>query len=177
MNPDFTKTHFALFGLDPTFALDAKALDKAYLEVQKEVHPDRYVNAVDNEKRLAAQWAAQANEAYRTLKSPLNRGRYLLKLNGIDTEEERNTAMPIAFLTEQIEWREAVVEAKAGRDDAALDVLATQKRRDEIKLFALLATQLADLDTLVNARETVRKLRFLEKLGEEIQLAAEAIES
>lgn len=181
MTPDFTKTHFALFGLSPIFAIDIKALDKAYLEVQKEVHPDRFVNAADNEKRLAAQWAAQANEAYRTLKSPLNRGRYLLKLNGIDTEEERNTAMPIQFLMQQMEWREAVVDAKAARDDAALSVLTQQKHADEKTLFSLLATQLANpesmTESMINARETVRKLRFLEKLGEEIQLAAEAIES
>jgi molecular chaperone HscB len=177
MTPDFTKTHFALFGLNPIFAIDAKALDKAYLDVQKEVHPDRFVNAADNEKRLAAQWAAQANEAYRTLKSPLNRGRYLLKLNGIDTEEERNTAMPIQFLMQQMEWREAVVEAKAARDDAALSLLTEQKYADEKTLFSLLAAQLAKPESMINARETVRKLRFLEKLGEEIQLATEAIES
>lgn len=177
MTPDFTKTHFALFGLSPIFAIDAHALDMAYLDVQKEVHPDRFVNATDNEKRLAAQWAAQANEAYRTLKTPLNRGRYLLKLNAIDTEEERNTAMPIAFLMQQMEWREAVVDAKTKRDDAALNALALQKKTDETALFALLATQLTNSATMVEARETVRKLRFLEKLGEEIDLAAEALES
>jgi molecular chaperone HscB len=177
MTPDFTKNHFALFGLASTFAIDANALDKAYLDVQKEVHPDRFVNAPDNEKRLAAQWAAQANEAYRTLKSPLNRGRYLLELNGIDTEEERNTAMPIAFLMQQMEWREAVVEAKVKRDDAALNTLAKQKQLDEKTLFALLAEQLASNAIMAEARETVRKLRFLEKLGEEIDLATEALES
>lgn len=176
MNPDFTKTHFALFGLAPSFAIDADDLDRAYRDVQREVHPDRFANAPDVEKRLAAQWATQANEAYRTLKSPLGRGRYLLKINGIDTEEERNTAMPLAFLTQQMEWREAVVEARAAHDEQALVGLAKQKHADEKALFALLSTQLATAATMIDARETVRKLRFLEKLGEEIDLASEALE-
>ncbi len=176
INPDFTKNYFALFALAPSFTIDVSVLDRAYRDVQREVHPDRFANAPDVEKRLAAQWATQANEAYRTLKSPLNRGRYLLKINGIDTEEERNTAMPLEFLMQQMEWREAVVEAKARQDETTLDALAKQKHTEEKTLFVLLATQLAETKTMVEARETVRKLRFLEKLGEEIDLANEAIE-
>lgn len=177
MNPDFSKNHFELFGVTPGFAIDVAALDVAYREVQREVHPDRFATASDAEKRLAAQWATQANGAYRTLKSPLNRGRYLLHLNGIDTEEERNTAMPLEFLMQQMEWREAVVEAKASKDEAKLDQLAADKRREEKLLFAKLAEQLAHSTSMADARETVRKLRFLEKLGEEIDIAAEEIES
>jgi len=183
MTPDFSQTYFALFSLQQAFDISRSQLDNAYLNVQREVHPDRFVNAPDSEKRLAAQWATQANEAYRTLKSPLNRGRYLLKLNGIDTEEERNTAMPIQFLMEQMEWREAVVDAKHNRDEATLNRLSNEKRASEKTLFTLLAEQLGTSTSanpnanMLAARETVRKLRFLEKLGEEIDLASEAIES
>jgi len=177
MNRDFSKTHFALFGLAPSFTLDLAALDRTYRDIQREVHPDRFANRPDAEKRLAAQWATRTNEAYRTLKSPLARGRYLLKLAGIDTEEESNTAMPIDFLMQQMEWREAVFEAKARRDESALDKLTAQKRTEEQALFAQLSEQLARPATMPLARDTVRKLRFLEKLGEEIDLASEAIES
>lgn len=163
--------------MTPAFTIDIAALDIAYREVQREVHPDRFATASDAEKRLAAQWATQANGAYRTLKSPLNRGRYLLQLSGIDTEEERNTAMPLEFLVQQMEWREAVVEAKAAKDDAKLAQLATDQRSEEKQLFAKLAEQLASKVSMPGARETVRKLRFLEKLGEEIDIAAEEIES
>ncbi len=177
MSPDFTKSHFALFGQPVGFDLDVAALDQTYRDIQREVHPDRFANAADAEKRIAAQWAMQVNEAYRTLKSPLARGRYLLKLNGIDTEEDSNTAMPVAFLMQQMEWREAVVAARNAHDDLALEQLAKDKRAEERALFSLLAEQLSVAATMRAARETVRKLRFLEKLGEEIDLASEAIES
>jgi molecular chaperone HscB len=177
MQPDFSKNHFELFDLPQAYALDTQALDRAYREVQREVHPDRFVSASDAEKRLAAQWATQANEAYRTLKSPLNRGRYLLKLNGIDTEEERNTAMPLEFLMQQMEWRESVESAKAAKDEATLGSLTRQKRAEETSLFTLLRDQLSGGTNMLAAKETVRKLRFLEKLGEEIDIATETLES
>jgi molecular chaperone HscB len=177
MNPDFSKNHFELFNLTQAYALDMQALDRAYREVQREVHPDRFVSASDAEKRLAAQWATQANEAYRTLKSPLNRGRYLLKLNGIDTEEERNTAMPLEFLMQQMEWREAVESAKAAKNEPMLDVLTKQKRTEEASLFTSLSEQLSGGANMIAAKETVRKLRFLEKLGEEIDIATESLET
>ena len=163
--------------MTPAFAIDVAALDVAYREVQREVHPDRFAAASDAEKRLAAQWATQANGAYRTLKSPLNRGRYFLRLNGINTEEESNTAMPLEFLMQQMEWREAVVDAKEKKDDAKLDELASEKQREEKLLFTKLAEQLSLPASMAYARETVRKLRFLEKLGEEIDIAAEEIDS
>jgi molecular chaperone HscB len=176
MSPDFSKNHFALFGLPVGFDVDLARLDQTYRDVQREVHPDRFASALDSEKRLAAQWATKANEAYRTLKSSLARGRYILSLHGIDTEEESNTAMPVAFLMQQMEWREAVVEARAAHDEDALMKLSTSKRQEEQSLFALLAEQLSNDRSMPDARETVRKLRFLEKLGEEIDLASEAIE-
>ena len=175
MSPDFTKNHYQLFDLPLAYALDVPTLEHAYREVQREVHPDRFVTASDAEKRLAAQWATQANEAYRTLKSPLNRGRYFLHINGIDTEEESNTAMPLDFLHQQMEWREAVVDAKARGDRAQLDALAIQRINEEQRLFDHLGQQLSASATLIAARVTVRKLRFLEKLGEEIDDALEAL--
>jgi molecular chaperone HscB len=180
MTPDFSKNHFEIFNLPIAYRLDASSLDQAYRDVQREVHPDRFANASDVQKRLAAQWATQANVAYKTLKSPLARGRYILSLHAIDTEEESNTAMPVDFLMQQMEWREAVVAARDAHDEIALDRLTRDKRDAEKALIAQLTAQLSDvrdIATMREARETVRKLRFLEKLGEEIDLAAEHIES
>ncbi|MFY8063434.1 MAG: Fe-S protein assembly co-chaperone HscB, partial [Usitatibacteraceae bacterium] len=66
MSPDFSKSHFALFRLPVAFDLEVAALEQTYRDLQREVHPDRFANAPDAEKRIAAQWAMQVNEAYRT---------------------------------------------------------------------------------------------------------------
>jgi molecular chaperone HscB len=175
MNPDFSKNHFELFGLPVAFPLDLVALERTYRDLQREVHPDRFAAASDQEKRLAAQWATNVNEAYRTLKTPLARGRYLLKLSGFDTLEETNTAMPVDFLMAQMTWREAVVDAKAEGNEGTLDRLAAQNRAAEIELIALLENQLSNQSSFPEAVVSVRKLRFIEKLAEEIELASEAV--
>jgi molecular chaperone HscB len=177
MTPDFSKNHFELFNLPIAFAIDTAELDRAYREVQREVHPDRFTIASDAEKRLAAQWATRANEAYRTLKSPLNRGRYLLRIHGVDTEEESNTAMPVDFLMQQMDWREAVVDARREGSPERLDELSARHRADEAQLFLQLAGELNSPDGMAAARLTVRKLRFLEKLGEEIDDALESVDA
>lgn len=175
MSPDFTQNYFELFALPEAYELDVPALERAYRNLLREVHPDRFAGASDAEQRVAAQWATRANEGYRTLKSPLSRGRYFLRINGIDTEEESNTAMPLDFLHQQMEWREAVVDAKSRSDSVQLDTLAAQRISEEKILFEQLRQQLSTSATLIAARVTVRKLRFLEKLGEEIDDALEAL--
>jgi molecular chaperone HscB len=174
MSPDFTKNHFELFALPVSYDLDPQALERAYRDLLREVHPDRFSAASDAEKRLAAQWATRANEGYQTLKSPLKRGRYFLRINGIDTEEESNTAMPVDFLLQQMEWRGAVADARTVSDEASLHALARQRQDEERVMFDQLRQQLSNGTTLCEARLTVRKLRFLEKFGEEIDDALEA---
>ena len=83
---DAAKTHFQLFGLKPSFKLDAARLEEAYRALQAEVHPDKSAHLADSEQRLAMQRSTIVNEAYQTLKSPIRRARYLLALNGVDTQ-------------------------------------------------------------------------------------------
>ena len=80
------QNHFELFHLPQQFAVDLKALDQAYRDVQNQVHPDKFARSPDAEKRVAMQWATRANEAYQTLKSPLRRATYLCELHGVDGE-------------------------------------------------------------------------------------------
>ena len=90
--------HFSLFGLPARFDLDAQALENAWRAVAAQVHPDRYATASPAERRVAMQWAARANEAYRVLRDPLLRARYLCEQAGIDLQTESNTSMDTAFL-------------------------------------------------------------------------------
>ena len=169
-----TSSHFELFGLVPAFALDGARLDAAFRDIQAEVHPDRYARAGDAERRASLQMTTRVNEAYRTLKSPVRRAQYLLALNGVDVAFETETAMPQDFLLQQMELRE---ELEGAKDAAALDVLSRKllsERRD-------LERQIADrIDVEKNfeiAKPLVRKLMFLERLGEEIHEAYETREA
>jgi molecular chaperone HscB len=169
------QNHFELFGLPARFDVDAAALDAAYRDVQGRVHPDRFVNATDAEKRVAMQWATRANEAYQTLKNPQKRAQYLCELNGVDLQTESNTAMPMAFLMQQMEWREALGEARAEKDADALDALDKDVRMERKTMLAEVGKQL-DAGDFQKAAEGVRALMFLDKFGAEVQYAYEAIE-
>ena len=170
------QNHFELFQLPATFAIDAAALDSAYREVQGRVHPDRFVNATDAEKRVAMQWATRANEAYQTLKHPQQRARYLCELHGVEVNAESNTAMPMDFLMQQMEWREALDDARAGKDVDALDGLDAQVRRERKQMLEQVGRQL-DAGDYQGAAQGVRALMFLDKFGDEVQYAFEALEA
>src|ERR1700741_1656151 len=155
------QNHFELFNLPQQFAVDAGALDSAYRDVQGRVHPDKFINANDAEKRVAMQWATRANEAYQTLKNPQQRAKYMCELNGVDLQIESNTAMPMAFLMQQMEWREELAEARAGKDADALDALDQQLRRERKARLAEIEKQLDSADFHA-AAQGVRALMFLE---------------
>lgn len=169
------QNHFELFQLPARFEVDTAALDAAYREVQGRVHPDRFINAGEAEKRVAMQWATRANDAYKTLKNPQKRAQYLCELHGVDLQTESNTAMPMAFLMQQMEWREALGDARAAKDADALDALDKDVRMERTALLAQVGKQL-DAGEYDAAAQGVRALMFLDKFGEEVQYAYEAIE-
>jgi len=110
------QNHFELFGLSPAFVLDKQALEKAYREIQSQVHPDRFAHAGDAERRASLQWTTRVNEAYRTLQDPVQRAKHILELHGVDVAFETNTAMPTEFLMQQMELRESLEDATAKKD-------------------------------------------------------------
>jgi molecular chaperone HscB len=160
---DFQQNHFQLFGLPQSFKLDIAQLELAFRALQAEVHPDKAAHLADVEQRLAMQRSTLVNEAYQTLKSPIKRGRYLLSLQGVDTQEETNTAMPVDFLMAQMEWREAVAETR----------MKTGARELETELAVKIDVE-HDYEI---AAQLVRKLRFMEKLAEEINSAYDEIDN
>lgn len=170
------QNHFELFQLPQRFAIDTAALGRAYREVQNRVHPDKFVNASDAEKRVAMQWATRANEAYKTLKSPFRRAAYLCELNGVDLQIESNTAMPPAFLMQQMEWREAMEEAKAAKDADALECLE-KELHDARKAGLEQIAGLLDAGKFDEAAQGVRQLMFLEKFGDEIARIFETLDA
>ena len=172
---DFNADHFSLFGLQRSYRLDPLALDKRYREIQSEVHPDRFTQAGDSERRLSMQWATRVNEAYQTLKKPLPRAQYLLTLAGHEVDGHSNTAMPPEFLMEQMEWREAVAEARVARDLDELEQLHHRVKQRMNDRYEQLACLLDDEDYAL-AADRVRRLMFLDKLLFEIDDAMAALD-
>lgn len=172
INADF----FTLFDLPRRYHLEAGELDVRYRDLQAQVHPDRFVAASDAERRLSMQWATQANEAYATLKKPLSRAKYLLHLAGQDLGAENNTAMPVDFLLEQMEWREEVADARSAKDLSALEDIFDRLRHELKGRYDELASLIDGKNDLVLAADRIRRLMFLEKLLSEIDDAIASLE-
>jgi molecular chaperone HscB len=173
----FTKDHFELLGLMRRQSLDEAELERVYQDIQSRVHPDKHAHLGESERRLAMQWATRVNEAYLTLKSPLKRAEYLLRLVGHDPEIERNTAMPMEFLVQQMESRESVEEARQAADIDRLEAFHRGLRAEMAGQHGALARALdADRDYAL-AAQIVRQLMFKEKLLHEIDDALAAAEA
>jgi len=165
---DFAHNHFELFGLPVQFRVDATLLDDRYRELQRDVHPDRYAGDGDAQQRLAMQASARVNEAYRTLKDPVDRGRYMLELAGIDALAETDTALALPFLEQQLERREQASDARDAGDVATLERLVDAIRGESRTRECVLAERLEahDVDA---ARADVRELKFLQKVAEDVE--------
>ena len=171
------QSHFELFGIEPGFALDRAALDRAYREIQGRIHPDRFAHAGEAERRASMQWTTRVNEAYRVLQDPLERARHLLELNGVDVAFETNTAMPAESLERQMTLREALEAASEARDAAALDTLRADLAIDRKRVETQLAARIDQEKDFAAAASLVRELKFLERLDMEIESAYDAIEA
>jgi molecular chaperone HscB len=173
---NLNQNHFEIFGVAARFEVDLAALEDRYRELQREVHPDRFASASQAEQRVSMQLATRVNEAYQTLKSPIARAAYLLRLHGIDPEFDTNTAMPAEFLGEQLELREALEEAVADNDVERLGALSAGLRKERDLVLDRLASQLDAQRVWKEAAATLRQLMFLEKFGEEIGASEERME-
>ncbi|ADE12480.1 Fe-S protein assembly co-chaperone HscB [Sideroxydans lithotrophicus] len=174
---DFQQDHFQLFNLPSLFKIDSAALERSFLELQAQVHPDKFAHLSEAERRLSMQWATRVNEGYQTLRNPQSRARYLLSLHGVDTQEESNTAMPTDFLMQQMEWREALEAARQAKDNSALEELEQRMQHEVRNLQQQLAIDMDETRDYTAASGIVRKLRFLEKLAEEIGSAFDELDS
>jgi molecular chaperone HscB len=135
------------------------------------MHPDRFVNASDQERRLSMQQATRINEGYQTLRDPLKRGRYLLELSGYRFDDQHHTTSDTAFLMEQMELREALAEVR-GADDpfGALETIMERIATDIVALLMQLQDNFAaaDADNLEAAAEALMKMQFFRRLQEEV---------
>lgn len=173
---DLSKNHFELFGLPVSFTVDSVQLSQRYRELQQVMHPDRYANASEQERRISLQCVTQINEAYQTLRDPNMRASYMLSLQGIDLDLQRETTDDTGFLMEQMELRESLEQARHANDPLqAVSAIMNDVGERMQKLTEEMAKQFEDSsqEALGKARDTLRKMQFLQKLWHE----AESLES
>lgn len=165
---------FELFGLPQQFAQDRTQLDVRWKALQREVHPDNFAQQGAAQQRIAMQWSVRVNEAYQRLKNPLARAAYLCELANVPVDAHSNTAMPSAFLMQQIEWREAMDEA---RDLQTLESLQAEVTSTHDKLMRVCADLIDERADYVAAVLQIRSLLFIEKFGRDLEQRFEALET
>ena len=163
---------FELFGVPARFAQDLPALEARWKALQREVHPDRFAAQGAAAQRVAAQWSARINEAYRRLKDPQRRAAYLCELNGAPIQAETNTAMPPEFLMQQMTLREQLDDARTKQDLDEIDRESARMRRDELQKIEQSIDAGHDWTA---AAQSVRALMFLDKLADEIDRRRESV--
>ena len=167
-NDILTSNFFELFDLPVSYDVDLTKIQQWYMQLQKQVHPDRFANASDREKSLSMQQTSWLNEAKATLESPVLRATYLLKLKGLDINLENETTMDAVFLMQQLEMRERLENVKNEADPlTVLDAMAKDVKATTQELMNGFSQSYIN-EELDDAREWIRKLQFLQKAKKEI---------
>lgn len=168
---------FALMGLPRTYALNPADLEARRRDLQARVHPDRFAAKGAAAQRVAMQWSVRVNEAYRRLKDPVSRGAYLCELAGVAIDAERNTAMPTAFLVQQMQWREALEEAGTADAMSELDAqVRAESRVLQSRLAAFIDGKPGTVPDLQAAAMQVRALMFVQRFLQDIARRADALD-
>ena len=120
--------YFSVFSLEPQLNLDLAALELEFHRLSRKLHPDRFARAQENEKQWSLADTALLNDAYRTLKDPLRRTEYLLKLEGSEIGEEHSgkdrknpSRVPADLLEEAFDLNMQLDEMRMARKMGAMD--------------------------------------------------------
>ncbi|BDU36191.1 co-chaperone HscB [Vibrio nigripulchritudo] len=167
--------HFELFGISRQFDLDVTALSTQFRELQRQFHPDKFATSSERDRLMAVQKAAQINDAFQVLKQPISRAEYLLSLKGVDIRNEQNTMQDPMFLMEQMELREALEEIESSSDPES-ELFDFEKKVSKLYQSHLdeMVQSLTE-ESLENAANGIRKLKFIAKLQNEIEQLEEKL--
>ncbi|KAJ4788491.1 hypothetical protein LUZ62_039737 [Rhynchospora pubera] len=160
---DASVDYFQIFGMKKMYEIEEGDLEGIYKDWQKKLHPDLVHSKSEKEKGFAAEQSARVIDAYRTLKNPLSRALYLLKLEQIHVDEEKTVSDP-DLLMEMLEMREAVEEAK---DTQSLKEIQSKvkKKLDSWSNSFKEAFNKQDFDSAVNCTQ---RMKYYERALEEI---------
>ncbi len=121
--------YFAFFGLHRVLAIDHKDLEQRFRVMSRQLHPDFYCNATSTERLASLERSAYLNDAYRTLRDPVERLEYLLKLEGYAPKESREASaqVPPGLLEEVFELNEELEAIQDLRASGAPTAEVTQR--------------------------------------------------
>ena len=159
--------YFNLFQLEPSFNIDTEALEQIYRALAARFHPDKFASASAFEQKQAVMMSSTINDAYRTLKSPIDRAAYLLKSQNIDADAPEHTSFSPEFLMQQMEWRETLIDAQMEQNHDAIRALDQEIQNTQSNLYQDLQQAFEQQD-YESAAQWVRHGRFLNKLRKEI---------
>jgi len=138
VQPAVPVDYFTFFGFPRKLELDTTALEKEFYALSRRLHPDVFAQSAKQERAWSLEQSSMLNDAYRTLKDPIKRTEYLLRLEGVALEEQSKQAtetaratgelkkqvVPADLLEEVFELNlhleELRIQKKAGEDDPAL---------------------------------------------------------
>jgi len=138
VQPPVPADYFTFFGFPRKLNLDTAELEKEFYALSRRLHPDVFGQAAERERSWSLEQSSMLNDAYRTLKDPIRRTEYLLRLEGIELEEQSKQAtekaratgelkkqvVPPDLLEEVFELNmhleELRAQKKSGEDDPAL---------------------------------------------------------
>ncbi|NIG87484.1 co-chaperone HscB [Serratia symbiotica] len=167
--------YFTLFGLPVRYPVDDSLLTSRFQDLQRQFHPDRFACQPERERLIALQQATTINQAYQTLKHPLKRAEYMLSLYGFDLANEQYTLRDTAFLIEQLELREELDAIERKADAESLLAEFDMRLNDTIKQRSALMVQQLNGERWSEAADTVRKLRFSDKLQQQVEQLTEKL--
>ncbi|WP_399424254.1 co-chaperone HscB [Vibrio campbellii] len=167
--------HFELFGLPSQFQLDGSLLSSQFRELQKRFHPDNFATASERDRLMAVQKAAQINDAYQVLKHPISRAEYILVENGTEIRGEQQTMQDPMFLMEQMELREELEDIADSSDPESALFDFDSKVSKMYKQHLASVEQELDQGLWAEAADRVRKLKFIAKLKNEIELVEDKL--
>jgi len=119
--------YFALFGLPRKLWIEMSGLEQKFLQLSWKLHPDKFVNASEEDRELSLRRSSELNDAYRALKDPVARVEYLLAIEGERQEGEKKQQVPPELLEEVFELNESLDELREAKA-AGVDVAALRAR-------------------------------------------------
>lgn len=165
---------FELFDLPVCFELDQAQLSQRYLALQKTLHPDNFAAKSEQEQRNALQQSALINDAYQQLKNPILRAEAIVEINTGETLDKENTTHDMAFLVEQMEWREQLEQIEQQQDQTELATLQQNLTEKKSQQLTALSDYIKQQDWS-QVKLHIDRLKFIYKLEQEIERIEEQL--